>query len=231
MNTRHLCTLALGLTLALLQGCASTRTVASDPRANVAGLILAGGQARRMGGTDKGLLPLAGRPMVEHVIEAFRPQVGRILLSANRNHELYARYGHPVIADDLGDWQGPLAGVVTALRQGHAEFLATVPCDAPFMPLDLVARLRAACEADDADAAVASDGRRLQPVFLLLRSRVAPALEAYLEGGGRRVDAWLEQLHTVVVDFSDQATAFVNVNDPDERRAVEAQLLSSGGAG
>jgi molybdopterin-guanine dinucleotide biosynthesis protein A len=184
-----------------------------------------------MGGGDKGLVPLAGRPMVEHVIEALRPQVGSILLSANRNHERYARYGYPVIADDLGGYQGPLAGMATALRQRAPEFLVTVPCDAPLLPSDLVARLLAACEAGDADAAVASDGQRLQPVFLLLRGRVAPSLEAYLAGGGRRVDAWLSQLHAAVVDFSDQAAAFVNVNDPDERRAIEAQLLSSCGAG
>jgi molybdopterin-guanine dinucleotide biosynthesis protein A len=121
--------------------------------------------------------------------------------------------------------------VATALRQHGAEYLATVPCDAPLLPSDLVARLRAACEADDADAAVASDGRRSQPVFMLLRSRVAPALEAYLAGGGRRVDAWLGQLRAVEVDFSDEAVAFANVNDPDERRVVEAQLLSSGRTG
>jgi molybdenum cofactor guanylyltransferase len=205
--------------------------VAGDPRASIAGLVLAGGQARRMGGTDKGLMPLAGRPMVEHVMEALRPQVATILISANRNHERYARYGHPVIADALGGYQGPLAGVATALQQCTAEFLVTAPCDAPLLPPDLVVRLRTACEADDSDAAVASDGRRLQTVFLLLRCRVAPALEAYLAGGGRRVDAWLGQLRTVAVDFSDEAAAFVNVNDPDERRAVEAQLLSPGGAG
>lgn len=184
-----------------------------------------------MGGSDKGLVPLAGRPMVEHVIEALRPQVGSILLSANRNHERYARYGHPVIADDLGDYQGPLAGVAAALRLCTSEFLVTAPCDAPLLPPDLVVRLVAAREACDADAAVAHDGRRLQPVFLLLHSRVAPSLEAYLADGGRRVDAWLSQLRTTVADFSDRAAAFVNVNEPDERQAVEAQLLSSGGAG
>lgn len=183
-----------------------------------------------MGGSDKGLVPLAGRPMVEHVIEALRPQVGSILLSANRSHEHYARYGYPVIADDLGDYQGPLAGVAAALRQCHSEFMVTVPCDAPLLPPDLVVRLLAARAVGDADAAVVHDGRRLQPVFLLLHSRIAPSLEAYLAGAGRRVDMWLSQLRTVQVDFSDEAAAFVNVNDPDERRAVEARLLSSGGA-
>lgn len=184
-----------------------------------------------MGGTDKGLVPLAGRPMVEHVIEALRPQVGTVLLSANRNHELYARYGCPVIADALGDYQGPLAGVATALRQCTSEFMVTVPCDAPLLPPDLVARLVAACDALGADAAVVSDGERPQPVFLLLRSRVAPALEAYLAGGGRRADAWLREVRTAVADFSDAPGAFVNVNDPDERQAVEAQMLSTRSAG
>jgi len=106
-----------------------------------------------------------------------------------------------------------------------------VPCDAPLLPPDLVVRLLAACEAGDADAAVVNDGRRLQPVFLLLRSRVAPSLEAYLAGGSRRVDAWLSELRPAVADFSDEAAAFVNVNDPDERQAVEAQLLSTRSAG
>jgi len=184
-----------------------------------------------MGGGDKGLVPLAGRPMVEHVIEALRPQVGSILISANRNHEHYARYGYPVIADDLGDYQGPLAGVAAALRQRTPEFLVTVPCDAPLLPPDLVTRLLAARGAGDADAAVVHDGQRLQPVFLLLHGRVAHSLEAYLEGGGRRVDEWLSQLRTAVADFGDEAATFVNVNDPDERQAVEMQLLSSGGAG
>jgi molybdopterin-guanine dinucleotide biosynthesis protein A len=205
--------------------------VAGGQCATVTGLVLAGGQARRMGGSDKGLVPLAGRPMVEHVIQALRPQVGSILLSANRNRERYARYGHPVIADDLGDYPGPLAGVAAALRHCTSEFLVTVPCDAPLLPPDLVVRLLAAREAGDADAAVVHDGRRLQPVFLLLHSRVAPSLEAYLADGGRRVDAWLGQLRAVVADFSDRTGAFVNVNDPNERLAVEVQLLSSGGAG
>jgi molybdenum cofactor guanylyltransferase len=136
-----------------------------------------------------------------------------------------------VIADDLGDYPGPLAGVAAALRHCTSEFLVTVPCDAPLLPPDLVVRLLAAREAGDADAAVVHDGRRLQPVFLLLHSRVAPSLEAYLADGGRRVDAWLGQLRAVVADFSDRTGAFVNVNDPNERLAVEVQLLSSGGAG
>jgi len=207
----------------------SPRPFAYDLRATFAGLVLAGCLARRMGGADKGLMPLAGRPMVEHVIDALRPQVGAILLSANRNQERYAATGYPVIADALDGYQGPLAGLATALRQHVTEFLVTVPCDAPLLPADLVRRLLAACEASDADVAVASDGERQQSVFLLARARVAPALEAYLAGGGRKVDAWLSRVRVAVADFSDEPGAFVNVNDPDERQRVEEQLLSTAG--
>ena len=204
--------------------------VADDRCASVTGLVLAGGLARRMGGADKGLVPLAGRPMVEHVVDALRPQVGTILLSANRNLERYAALGYPVIADALDGYQGPLAGLATALRQHTTAFLVTVPCDAPLLPADLVRRLLAACEASDADVAVASDGERQQSVFLLVRARVAPALESYLAGGGRKVDAWLSRVRAAVADFSDEPGAFVNVNDPGERERVEAQLLSTAGS-
>lgn len=183
-----------------------------------------------MGGVDKGLVPLAGRPMVEHVIEALRPQVGQILLSANRNHDRYVALGYPVIADALDGYQGPLAGLATALRRHSTEFLVTVPCDAPLLPADLVRRLLAACEAGDADVAVASDGERQQSVFLLARARVAPSLDTYLAGGGRKVDVWLSGVHAAVADFSDEPWAFVNVNDPGERQRVEAQLLSTAGS-
>ena len=208
----------------------SPGTFAGHRRATVTGLVLAGGMARRMGGADKGLVLLAGRPMVEHVVDALRPQVGTILLSANRSHDRYAALGYPVIADALDGYQGPLAGVATALRQLTTEFLVTVPCDAPLLPADLVRRLLAACDASDADVVVASDGERQQPVFLLARTRVAPALEAFLDGGGRRVDDWLSRVRAAVADFSDEPGGFANVNDADERQRIEAQLLSTAGS-
>jgi len=198
-------------------------------RESITGLVLAGGMARRMGGEDKGLVKLAGRPMLEHVLDALRPQVGPILVSANRHRERYAAYGYPVIADELDGCQGPLAGVLSALRRLATEFLVTVPCDAPLVAPDLVGRLHAACVAHGTDVAVASDGRRQQPVFLLLRARVAPTLEAYLAGGGRKVDAWFGHVRVAVGDFSDAPDTFVNVNDPDERQRVEDLLLSATG--
>jgi molybdopterin-guanine dinucleotide biosynthesis protein A len=207
---------------------APTRADERDPRAAVTGLVLAGGLGRRMGGEDKGLVPLAGRPMVEHVLDALRPQVGTILVNANRNRERYAQYGYPVVADTLDGFLGPLAGVLSALPHVTTEFVVTVPCDAPLVAPDLVRRLYSACVSQEADLAVASDGERQQPVFLLLRARLAPVLQAYLVAGGRKIDAWFEQVRVAEADFSDQPDTFVNVNDPGERERVESRLISTG---
>lgn len=201
------------------------------PRDAITGLVLAGGLARRMGGLDKGLVELAGRPMIEHVLHALRPQVGPLLINANRNVDRYAAYGFPVVSDTLQGFMGPLAGVLAALQRLATEFLVTVPCDAPLVAPDLVGRLHAACVANDADAAVATDGRRQQPVFLLLRASTAPSLDAYLSGGGRKIDTWFAGLRLAEADLSDALDTFVNVNDPDERQRLEARLLSTAGSG
>jgi len=197
------------------------------PRDSITGLVLAGGLGRRMGGEDKGLVPLGGRPMVAHVIAALRPQVASIVINANRNHDRYAAFGHPVVADAVGGYLGPLAGVLTALQHCTTEFLVTAPCDAPLVAPDLVARLYAAQAAAGADLAVASDGERQQPVFLLLRASLAPSLDAYLAGGGRKIDAWFGALRVAEADFGDAPDTFVNVNDADERLRIEARLVST----
>jgi len=200
------------------------------PHDAITGLVLAGGLARRMGGMDKGLVELAGRPMIEHVLDALRPQVGSLLINANRNIDRYAVYGHPVVSDSLQGFMGPLAGVLAALQRLATEFLVTVPCDAPLVAPDLVGRLYDACVANNADVAVATDGRRQQPVFLLLRAGTAPSLEAYLSGGGRKIDTWFAGLRLAEADLSDALDTFVNVNDPDERQRLEARLLSTAGS-
>lgn len=210
----------------LMQG---PRETSSYARAAVTGLVLAGGLGRRMGGEDKGLLELAGRPMIESVLAALRPQVGSLLINANRNLDRYGAYGYPVIADMLEGYAGPLAGVLSALQRIDSGFLVTAPCDAPLVASDLVHRLYQACVSSGADVAVASDGRRQQPVFLLLRAGLAPGLEAYLARGGRKVDTWFEEVRLAEADFSDVPDTFLNVNDPDERRRVEARLLSTPG--
>lgn len=192
----------------------------------VTGVILAGGRGRRMGGADKGLVAVAGRPMVEQVLEVLRPQVGPVLISANRNLVRYAALGHPVVPDTLPDRPGPLAGVLAALRRLETEFAVIVPCDAPLLPPDLVARLFEACLGSSADGAVVHDGVRRQPAFMLLRATLAPDLERFLAGGGRRVEAWLGRLAVAECLFVGEHHAFANVNDADERVRVERLLLS-----
>ena len=189
--------------------------------AAITGLILAGGAGRRMGGVDKGLLSCAGRPLIERVWARFAPQVGVLLISANRSQARYAALGAPVIGDELAGFQGPLAGLAAALRHCATPYLACVPCDAPNLPLDLVARLAAGlATVDDATAAVACVGGRRQPTFLLCHRSVRGVLEDYLAAGGRRAGAWLVDLGAVEVGF-DNAAAFANLNTPAELAAVQ----------
>ena len=185
------------------------------------GLILAGGQGRRMGGVDKGLQPLRDRPMVEWVLERLQPQVADIVINANQNRDTYARYGHPVIGDEIGGFAGPLAGLHAGLKSTTRPFILTVPCDSPFLPDDLQARLHAASIAANADLAVAKTGDRSHPVFALVRSSVLPHLETFLQGGGRKIDAWYATLNVIEVSFDDEADAFSNINTRDELREHE----------
>ena len=196
------------------------------PRDAITGLVLAGGLARRMGGVDKGLIEVAGQPMIAHVLAALEPQVGRVLINANRSLESYARYGHRVVTDTLGDFQGPLAGVLSALDVIESDFLLTVPCDAPLLASDLAACMFEALSGAQADLAVAHDGSRQQPVFLLLRRQLAADLEDFLAAGGRKVDQWFVRHRVAEADLRHRQDSFINVNDLEERQRVETILLS-----
>jgi molybdopterin-guanine dinucleotide biosynthesis protein A len=191
---------------------------------NVTGLLLAGGMGRRMGGADKGLVSLDGRPMAAWVIERLRPQVGQLLINANRNPEQWGEFSCPVIPDQIGGFAGPLAGFHAGLCACSTPLLVTAPCDSPFMPLDLVARMLAALERDGADLAVVRSSSGLQPVFALMRRELASNLEAFLAAGGRKIDLWFAQLNTVIVDFDDE-DAFANINTPDELVAAQTMTL------
>jgi molybdopterin-guanine dinucleotide biosynthesis protein A len=182
----------------------------------VAGIVLAGGQGRRMGGVDKGLVELRGRPMVAYVLDRLAPQVGSVLINANQNIERYAAFGYPVVADDVGGFAGPLAGLHAGLTRVDRDFAATVPCDSPFLPADLVARLHAGLAAAGAQIAVARTFEQPHPVFCLVRRSVLPHLDAFLRGGGRKIDAWYATLAVVEVAFDDVADAFRNINTADE---------------
>lgn len=183
---------------------------------HVTGLILAGGQGTRMGGRDKGLVPWRGRALVAHVHARFAPQVARVLVSANRNRDAYAAYGE-VVADapELAGFQGPLAGVASALPAVDTGWLAVAPCDAPLLPTDMVVRLLAAAQAAGARLAVAEAAGRRQPVCMVLSVSLRESLLAYLREGGRRVDDWQRREGAVAVPFDD-AQAFFNVNTPED---------------
>ncbi len=187
----------------------------------VTGVVLAGGQGSRMGGVDKGLQPFRGRPMVAHVLERLAPQVGEVLVNANRNPEDYARFGHRVIADEIAGFAGPLAGFERALEHAAGALVATVPCDSPFLPLDLVARLRGVLEARGAQLAVAKTGAQPHPVFCLMRRSVRGSLREFLASGRRKIDHWYAGLEVVEVAFDDEPDAFLNINTRAELSSLE----------
>lgn len=189
----------------------------------ISGVVLAGGQGRRMGSIDKGLVTLDGRPMVAHVLERLAPQVDEILINANQHRAEYEAFGHRVIADAIGGFAGPLAGLQVALSHASFPLLATVPCDSPFLPADLVARLAAALDAAAADLAVARTFEQPHPVFALVRRDVMPHLQRFLDGGGRKIDAWYATLKTVEAPFDDEADAFRNINTADELRQASRE--------
>jgi molybdenum cofactor guanylyltransferase len=195
------------------------------PPSPIIGTILAGGQARRLGGVDKGLAEVAGRPMIEWIIDALAPQVDGLIINANRNAERYATYGFPVVADGLPNYQGPLAGFAAAMDYvGAGGAILTVPCDSPIPPADLEARLSAALERADAELAVAHDGERLQPVYALIPVALRDSLGAFLASGERKIDIWYARHRMAIADFSDCRDHFVNLNRPDDLERVERLL-------
>jgi molybdenum cofactor guanylyltransferase len=196
-------------------------TIATE---QITGLILAGGRGSRMGHVDKGLQPFRGAPMVLHVIMRLQPQVGALMVNANQNIGPYEGFGFPVWPDQLGGFEGPLAGLQTGLAQCDTDYLVTAPCDSPFLPQDLVDRLGEALLAHNADIAVAvtGEGDTLQPhpVFCMMKSSVLASLTIFLQEGGRKIDRWYRSLPFTEVHFPDEA-AFRNINTLDELRRYE----------
>lgn len=190
---------------------------------DITAVILAGGLGRRMGGVDKGLQLIHGRPMVQQVLNRLQPQVGKMLINANRHLDDYKGFGVPICSDSISGYAGPLAGIHAALLHTDTPYLVSVPCDSPLLPNDLVSRLSVAMSEHNADAVVAVTGdgeqRQRHPVFLMLKSDVRSSLEYFLNSGGRKVDDWLTTLHCVDVQFDNEA-AFTNVNTPEDIQAL-----------
>lgn len=188
---------------------------------DITAVILAGGLGRRMQGRDKGLLPIDGVPMVARIHAAIAAQVGAVLINANRNLADYAEIGPPVVTDVVEGHPGPLAGFLTGLTHCRTPLLLTLPCDTPAVVPFLATRLRDALEQAGADAAVAHDGERLQPVYALLRrDAVLPGLGDTIASGQRGLERWLTTQHAVTVDFSDARESFANLNTPEEYAAA-----------
>ena len=196
-------------------------------RDDITGLILAGGRGSRMGGVDKGLVPLRGAPMITHVVARLKPQVGALLINANRNLDAYAHFGFPVVPDQFGGFLGPLAGIASGLLTASTPYVVTVPCDSPLLPHDLVTRLARTLAEEPAEIAVAHDGERAHPVFLLVRRELGADLLDFLATGGRKIDQWFTRHRLAVADFRDSAQAFLNVNHAEERTALEARLAET----
>ena len=199
-------------------------------RDQVTGVVLAGGRATRMGGVDKGLVPINGRPMIAWVIDALRPQVAEVLINANRNHDRYGEFGCPVIDDGDSEFRGPLAGIASAMRVARTPWVAVVPCDSPLLDGELVARLHAAAVSSGSPVSAAHDGRRLQPVFALLARDLLDDLAGYLDDGERKIDRWYARHGFESVDCSDMAESFANINAPEDKRSLEAALAERAGS-
>lgn len=195
-----------------------------NPHVDVTGLVLAGGRGSRMGGVDKGLQPYRGIPLVRHALNRLAPQVGAVMINANRNLEVYAALSVPVWPDGIADFPGPLAGMLAGLTHCATPYLVTVPCDSPHFPLDLVARLAAGLTQNPSDMATAytrADGRLFpQPVFCLLHRSLLERLRSFIVSGERKTGAWARTQRSAPVIFEDEA-AFANINTLEELGQLE----------
>lgn len=181
-----------------------------------------------MGGQDKGLVEIDGKPMVVYTVEALRPQCQTVIINANRNAERYRELcGCDVVADSLGDFAGPLAGMASAMQAAGTPFILTAPCDSPLVSARLGARLYEALEKEDAELSVAHDGSRMQPVFALLRCELLGSMVRYLESGNSKIDTWYARHRAALGDFSDEPEMFLNVNTPEDRGDLEDRITET----
>ena len=188
---------------------------------DITAVVLAGGQGRRMGGQDKGLIEFDGQPLVAILVEQLERQQVEIVINANRNHQQYAAFGYEVIADQMQDYQGPLAGFASVMSRVDSQYILTLPCDGPFLAEDYVVRFIEAQRRSESPIVVAHDGERLQPVHALIDTDLLPSLENYLEGGDRKIDRWYDLHDYKTADFSDSKDMFRNINTPTDRKDLE----------
>lgn len=192
-------------------------------RPQITAVILAGGQGRRMGGKDKGLVKFANKPLIQSVIDKILPQVEQVIINANRNTPDYEALGYRVISDAMNNFQGPLAGFMAAMEFVTTKYIVCVPCDGPMLSDKLVERLASQLLENHADIAVAHDGHRMQPVYVLMSTHLKDSLEQYLLSDKRKIDQWYANHKVTVVDFSDIPDTFININTRQERDALQSK--------
>ena len=190
----------------------------------ISAIILSGGRATRMNGVDKGLVWLQQKLLIAHVIARLQPQVDEIFINANREIEQYQAFGYQVLQDENADFIGPLAGFSLGLQHAKHDYVLTVPCDSPLLPLDLAQRLMTALLESHGDIAVASSDENTHPVFCLMKKSVLPSLQAYIESGERKVSTWQKSQRYIEVDFSGCNDAFTNLNTFEDLNALELRL-------
>ncbi|WP_230621968.1 molybdenum cofactor guanylyltransferase MobA [Aggregatibacter sp. Marseille-P9115] len=190
---------------------------------SISAVILAGGQAKRMGGVDKGLQPLQGKPLFQFIYDRLHSQVEHISVNANRNQAIYAVAGLPVFGDNIEGFQGPLSGILTALERSETDFVLFVPCDSPFFPDNLLEKLKSAVVFRGVSIAYVHDGEREHPTFCLMARSLKEKLAAYLATGERRMLQFMRQNGAVSVDFSENKAAFTNINTLDELQQFNEQ--------
>jgi molybdenum cofactor guanylyltransferase len=195
----------------------------SISKSDITAVILAGGQGRRMGGQDKGLIDFNGQPLIRILVDKLCDQSVSILINANRNQQQYETYGYPVIGDQLENFQGPLAGFAAAMQMVNTQFILTLPCDSPLLIDDYVQRFITAQNQTDAPICVADDGERLQPVHALIRVDLLDSLQQFLHSGDRKIDRWYAQHNFAKTDFSDSVEMFRNINTPEDKQKLSEQ--------
>jgi len=186
----------------------------------ITGVILAGGLARRMNQQDKGLLLYRGQPLVNYAINALSPLVTQLFISANRHTDVYSQFGYQVLVDKNQSFDGPLAGILTALSVCQSPVLVVMPCDSPLIKTCHLQKLITGLDNESADIAVAFDGQRQHNVFLALKTTLQSSLAAYLASGERKIDSWLTQQRLTQVDFSQEKAVFANINTPADLTAL-----------
>ena len=192
---------------------------------DITAVILAGGKGSRMGNHDKGLIKLANKPLIKYVIDSIQGQVGRIIISANRNINEYQKLGLPVICDEKTEFNGPLSGIYEALKICTTKYLLVLPCDCPFIEVDIIEKLYKSAEENNSDVVLIYDGQFLQPLFSLISKNALTSLEQCIAAKNFKAKQWMtDQKHSIIED--NRPTLFFNINNENDLENAEKLILS-----